>query len=198
MMYRFKSIALLAVMSLALIACGIAEGTESDPAPGQGVDVGEPNNGAAGTCLVGTPDCVDADLGDGSAPPSVGMCASETPDCVDTVVIGDGNDGSDVDYRPIEPEGELPGDGHVVAGEVIAVESNLVTVGFWMGVEDCYGVERVEVAETDTKVAVDITVAEREVGTACIALAEARSVTVELSRPLEGRILEIGGVTISR
>jgi len=66
-----------------------------------------------------------------------------------------------------------------------------------MGIEDCYAVERVDVAETETKVAIDITVAEREVGAMCIELAEARSLTVELDSALGERIVEIGGVTIN-
>jgi hypothetical protein len=100
-------------------------------------------------------------------------------------------------YRPIEVEGDLPFDGHTPGGgELIAVDGNKVTVGFWMGVESCYGVQRIDVAETETKVAVDITVSARSADQVCIELAEARSVTVELDAPLGGRILEIGGAPV--
>jgi len=194
---RTKLLALISIMALGLAACGVAGGTEGDPAPGQGIDVGEPNgDGASGTCLVGTPDCVDADLGDDPVPPAAGMCLPDHPGCVDTVVLPD--QGADIEYRPIEPEGDVPGEGRVIGGgEVVSAEGNKVTVGFWMGIEDCYAVERVDVAETETKVAIDITVAEREVGAMCIELAEARSVTVELDSALGERIVEIGGVTIN-
>ncbi|MFP5331729.1 MAG: hypothetical protein ACLGHX_05145 [Acidimicrobiia bacterium] len=104
--------------------------------------------------------------------------------------------GEDIVYRPIDIEPDLPADGHVPGGgELIAVDGKLVTIGFWMGVEDCYGVQRVDVTETETKVAIDITVSARDADQVCIALAEARSITVELDAELGDRILEIGGVT---
>ena len=104
--------------------------------------------------------------------------------------------GDEITYRPIEIEPNLPADGDVPGGgELISVDGNTVTVGFWMGVEDCYGVQRVDVAETETKVAIDITVSARDADQVCIALAEARSITVELDAELGGRVLEIGGVT---
>lgn len=104
--------------------------------------------------------------------------------------------GDEITYRPIEIEPNLPADGDVPGGgELISVDGNTVTIGFWMGVEDCYGVQRVDVAETETKVAIDITVSARDADQVCIALAEARSITVELDAELGGRVLEIGGVT---
>ena len=103
-----------------------------------------------------------------------------------------------VTYRPIEVEGDLPGDGYVPGGgELISVDGNKVTVGFWMGVDTCYGIERIDIAETETKVAVDITVAARALDQVCIEIAEARSVTVELDAPLGGRILEVGGAPVN-
>lgn len=104
--------------------------------------------------------------------------------------------GEEITYRPIEIEPDLPADGHVPGGgELISADGNVVTIGFWMGVEDCYGVQRVDVAETETKVAIDITVSARDADQVCIALAEARSITVELDAELGDRVLEIGGVT---
>ena len=104
--------------------------------------------------------------------------------------------GEDITYRPIEIEPGLPADGHVPGGgELISVDGRSVTIGFWMGVEDCYGVQRGDVTETETKVAIDITVSARSADQVCIALAEARSITVELDAELGGRVLEIGGVT---
>lgn len=103
-----------------------------------------------------------------------------------------------IQWRPISPEGDLGTEGSVVGGGVLVAEDgNTVTVGFWMGVEDCFGVERIDIAETETKVAIDITVAARSADQVCIALAEARSVTVELDAPLGGRILEIGGAPVT-
>lgn len=117
---------------------------------------------------------------------------------VDTPVVDEPAPGeSDVTYRPIEVESDLPADGYVPGGgELIAVDGTTVTIGFWMGVEDCYGVQRIDVTETETKVAIDVTVSARDADQVCIEIAEARSVTVELDAPIGGRIVEIGGVTL--
>ena len=104
----------------------------------------------------------------------------------------------DITYRPIQVEGDLPFDGYTPGdGELITVDGKTITVGFWMGVESCYGVQRVDVAETETKVTVDVTVSARSADQVCIELAEARSVTVELDAPLGGRILEVGGAPVN-
>ncbi len=104
----------------------------------------------------------------------------------------------DITYRPIDVEGGLVGPGHIINhGEVIAVDGNRVTLGFWMGVDTCYGIERIDLAETDTKVAIDITIGARAADQVCIEIAEARSVTVEFSSPLGERIVEVGGAPIN-
>jgi hypothetical protein len=156
--------ALLAVLAIATAACS-----------------GAVANGATGTPTT----------------PTTEAPADDTP-VADEPMPSPGNDNGgsipDIVYRPIDVEGDLPGDGDVHSGgTLISVDGNTVTVGFWMGVEDCYGVERIDIAETETKVAVDITIAARALDQVCIAIAEARSVTVELDAPLGDRILEIGG-----
>jgi len=130
-----------------------------------------------------------------TTPPTTDAPADDTPAQDEPMPVpGDGP----IEYRPIEVEGDLPTDGHVAGGgELISVDGNTVTIGFWMGVEDCYGVQRIDVAETDTKVAIDITVSARSADQVCIAIAEARSVTVELDVPLGDRILEIGGPPVN-
>jgi hypothetical protein len=125
---------------------------------------------------------------------------SDTPveSPVTTVPSDDGPVVDGVTYRPIDVEGGLVDPGHIVnAGEIIAVDGNRVTLGFWMGVDSCYGIERIDLAETDTKVAIDITVGARAADQMCIEIAEARSVTVELDSPLGGRIVEVGGAPIN-
>lgn len=123
---------------------------------------------------------------------------SETPvgSPVTTVPSNGGVD--DITYRPIEVEGGLVGPGHIINhGEIITVDGNRVTLGFWMGVDSCYGIERIDLAETDTKVAIDITIGDRAADQMCIEIAEARSVTVELDSPLDGRIVEVGDAPIN-
>ena len=132
-----------------------------------------------------------------TTPPTTEAPADDSP-VTDAPMPVPGDDTPDITYKPIEVVGELPGDGYVPGGgELISVDGNTVTVGFWMGVEDCYGVEGVDVAETETKVAVDITIAAKALDQVCIEIAEARSVTVELDAPLGGRILEIGGAPVN-
>lgn len=170
MINRIKLTAVIAIMALGITACGVAQGSD-DGSSETGDDV----------------------------PPIAGMCVEEQPDCQDTVVVpDDGADKPDIQYRPIEPEGDVAGDGVLLSdGQVIAVDGNLVTIGFWMGVEDCYAVEYVEVTETDSLVTVDISVASRDLDAVCIEIAEARSVTVELSEPLGDRAVQVGEVMIS-
>lgn len=101
-------------------------------------------------------------------------------------------------YRLIEPEGDLPGQGHLQDGGVLLdVAGNRLVVGFWMGVEDCYGVERVDVIETDTEVQIGIHVASRQADMACIEIAEGRAVVVELDQPLGERSVIVGNTDIS-
>lgn len=142
------------------------------------------------------------DVADTTSPPIAGACAPDHPDCEDTVVVPDEGDEGTVDdeirYRPIEPEGDVAGEGRVLSdGTLVSAEGNSITIGFWMGVETCYAVERVDVTETDSQVSVDIIVAARDVDAACIEIAEARSVTVELGEPLGDRTLQVGDVVIA-
>lgn len=170
MIDTIKLTAVIAVMALGITACGLAQG--SDDGSGETGD---------------------------EVPPVAGMCVEEQPDCQDMVgVPDDGADEPDIQYRPIEPEGDVTGDGVLLNdGELVAVDGNLVTIGFWMGVEDCYAVEYVEVTETHSLVTVDISVASRDLDAVCIEIAEARSVTIELSEPLGDRAVQVGEVVIS-
>lgn len=153
---------------------------------------------AVAACSPATAD----DTPDTTPPPAAEAPAPETPveetPAPDEPMPVPGDDGSDITYRPIDVEDGLVGDGHVPGGgELVSVDDRTITVGFWMGVDTCYGIDRVDVAETETKVTVDITVKARSLDQVCIAIAEARSVTVELAAPLGGRILEIGGTPVN-
>ncbi len=165
-----KYIATIAVLAIGLTACGLAEASAPETTE-PGIAVGEP-----------TP---------GTGNPSTGMCLPDAPHCEDAVI-------EPVTYAPIQVEGDQPGEGSVIGtGELVGTDGNTVTVGFWMGTDACFAVERVDVAETDTKVAVDITIGARALDQTCIEIAEARSITVELAEPLGGRILEIGGAPVN-
>lgn len=165
---KLKFMALVAIMAIAITACGPAQGTNRDSA-----------------------------AGDSATPPVAGMCAPDHPDCEDTVVAPDGDIGEGIEYRPIDPEGDVAGEGTAINdGALVSTDDNFVTIGFWMGVESCYAVEKVEVTESDSEASVEIIVAARDPNAVCIQLAEARSVTVELAQPLGDRALRIGEVVI--
>lgn len=125
-----------------------------------------------------------------------GLAEASAPET--TVPAPGSGEPGETTHRPIEIEGDQPGESSVIGtGELVAVGGTTVTIGFWMGTDACFAVERVDVAETETKVAVDITVGARNLDQTCIEIAEARSITVELAEPLGGRILEIGGAPVN-
>jgi len=144
---------------------------------------------AVAACSPATAD----DTPDTTPPPAAETPVTEPP-VEETPAPGE----PDITYRPIEVEEGLVGDGYVPGGgELVSVDDRTVTVGFWMGVDTCYGIDRIDVAETETKVTVDITVKARALDQVCIEIAEARSVTVELAALLGDRILEIGGAPVN-
>lgn len=178
MRHTLKHIAILSVLAIGLTACGLAEASTHETTQPATIAEGEPDPGTN---------------------PSTGMCLPDVPDCEDVVIEPTDDTGAPEQvYLPVDVEGEQGGDGDVVgSGELLSADGTAITVGFWMGTGDCFAVERIDVAETDTKVAVDITVAPRTVDQVCIEIAEARSVTVDLERPLGDRILEIGGAPVT-
>lgn len=191
MRHTLRYIAIFAVLAIGLTACGLAEAATPATTQPPTIAVGEPapgSNPSTGMCVRDMPDCVDVVL----EPTDADRCIPEVPDCEDTGTT------EPIEYAPVVVEGEQAGDGHVVGGgALIAADNTTLTVGFWMGSGDCFAVERVDVAETDTKVAVDITVAPRALDQVCVEIAEARSITVALARPLGGRILEVGGAPVT-
>lgn len=211
MITKTHTIALIGLLAVVLAACGAASVDQESSLPtAPGIAVGEPHPDAPGdleqggpimgTCLPDTPDC--ADMGVDPPAPTDGRCLPEDPDCLDTSgpIEEPGEPSADpvTAYRPVEPEGDVAGEGTSVPGDVLLdVDGNRIEVGFWMGVQDCYAVEDVDVSETDEAVSVDIVVAARSEDRACTDLAEARSVSVELDAPLGDRVLDVGGVRLS-
>jgi len=148
--------------------------TTGDTMPDQGIAVGEPNPNAPGGVEV----------------PGIGMCARDLPECNDTDL--------GIAWAPIDIAHAVEGDATTPSGELVDAVGSDVTVGFWMGIESCYAVNAVDVTETDTTVSVDISVVGRPGVDTCIAIAEARSVTVTLAAPLGDRNLVVGGEPAGR
>ncbi len=191
MRYTLKYVAIFSVLAIGLTACGLAEAATPETTQPGTIAEGEPapgTNPSTGMCLPDAPDCGDVVI----SPTDGNRCMPEFPDCIDTGAP------EPIVYVPVDVEGRQAGDGHVIgSGELISTNGSTITVGFWMGTGDCFAVERIDLAETDTKVAVDITVAPRAADQVCVEIAEARSVTVDLDQPLGLRILEVGGAPVS-
>lgn len=64
---------------------------------------------------------------------------------------------------------------------------------FWSGIEECYGVDRVEVEYLSKVISVTIFEGREPEADACIELAVRKVVRVELSEPIDGRRVVDGG-----
>jgi hypothetical protein len=198
---RTTTLAALAAATLLLAACGgtvdgdvgstpssaPAPAGDADDGPGDGVDGADDGvdgggvDGAAGACLEGTEDCVDTpglepSTGDDMVPPDIEVV--ETPL---------------EEHRVVEPR-DVVDDRFPVFLQWATEDGTTLTVGYYAGVEPCFVTAEVVVSELDDVVAVTVLGGpDREAGdVACIELAEALAVEVELSAPLDGRRLVDG------
>lgn len=101
---------------------------------------------------------------------------------------GGGNDGL------INPTPGLNGVTASAIDSAVLVADDKLEVAFFNGVRDCYGVDRVEVEETDVEVTVTVFTGTlpAAVGRACIEIAELQKVVVALDAPLGERTLVDG------
>jgi hypothetical protein len=126
----------------------------------------------------------------------------------DDAVVDDGTTGHTVDPgvtvpagepAPIEPNPSGTSDPRPNAWDDYQVsdDDKTLTFSFYMGVESCYSLDHVQVDETDTTVTVTIftgTNPDLAPDTACIEIAELRSVEVDLAAPLDDREVVDGAV----
>jgi hypothetical protein len=77
---------------------------------------------------------------------------------------------------------------------VVALDGAKLEVRFYSGVEDCYGVDRVDVEETDAEVTVSVFTGSRPEARdiACIEIAELVAVVLTLDAPLGDRVVVDG------
>lgn len=171
--------ALLVVLSLFLAACG--DDTEAVEA-GSGDDSSSTDDGNASSDDPTSDDDGSSQPGDTGSGDPAGMCAAESPDCVDTVPPGE--------PRPVEPVGAVDPRPNAWDSFTASDDGLTLTFSFYMGVETCYSLDQVQVDETDTTVTVTIFTGgnpDLEPDTACIEIAELRSVDVTLDAPLGDR-----------
>ena len=110
----------------------------------------------------------------------------------DTEPAGPPDDGGD-DTGPVTP---TPGllDPHSSAIDSVTLvadgDGTKVEVGFYNGVRDCYGLDRVEVEETDESVTIGVFAGSLPIGdVACIEIAELQTTVVSLDAPLGDRVV---------
>jgi hypothetical protein len=95
------------------------------------------------------------------------------------------------DLRVVEPTPGLDGTVENAIDSASVLENDKLEVRFYNGVEDCYGLDRVEVEETATDVTVTVVTGSRPdvAGRACIEIAELVVTVVTLDAPLGERTL---------
>jgi hypothetical protein len=123
------------------------------------------------------------------------------------LAIGCGSDGEDMDTSVSVPPGPAPADPGGGGARVVsptpgldgvvpaaidsarALDGNKLEVRFYSGVEDCYGLERVDVEESDAEVLVSVFTGSRPEArdVACIEIAELVATVVTLDAPLGDR-----------
>lgn len=71
--------------------------------------------------------------------------------------------------------------------KVVVLDERTLEVRFWGGVEDCYGVDRVDVEYGKEEVIVTVYAGRVPTAEACIEIAVLTAVRVQLDEPLAGR-----------
>lgn len=106
-------------------------------------------------------------------------------------VGGDANPGAP-EVRQVTPEGGLanPNPAAIESGSMI--DDTTIELRFYSGVQDCYGLDRVEVDAGDEAVTVTVFVGSRPGDRACIEIAELVATKVTLDDPLGARTLVDG------
>jgi hypothetical protein len=79
--------------------------------------------------------------------------------------------------------------------QVVVLDEQTFEVRFWGGVEDCYGVDRVDVEYGETDITVTVYQGRVPTAEACIEIAVLTAVRVELDEPIAGRDIVDGAAT---
>lgn len=134
----------------------------------------------------------DVDVGSGGDPDTP---VSNSPD----PGAGAADSAGGGDPRIVEPTPGLDGVVVNAIDSVVLRDDAELEVRFYGGVEECYGVDHVDVVETDVDVTVTVSTGSRPeaAGQACIEIAELQAVIVRLGQPLGDRAV-IDGSSGSR
>lgn len=167
----------LLVIAVLLAACGspASEGSGSDAAGGG--SSGDSGDGGAGiTCP--SPD------------------AGESPDCPvsstdDPTIVDPGHDSK---ARPVEITPGLMNPNMTAFDKHRVVDGDKLKLFFWGGVEDCYGVDHVDIEYGNDVVIATIFYGSKPGDLVCIEIAEYQVVTVALDEPVGDREIVDGSV----
>lgn len=123
----------------------------------------------------------------GSPEPLGGNDALSPPDDVVSSTPGDDSTGEPMGPRRVEPADGLVNVMPSVFEKARAIDEDTIEVFFYGGVEECYGLDRVEVDYGPRQVVVALFTGSRVNVGACIEIAEHQVTAVELDEPLDGR-----------
>jgi hypothetical protein len=160
----------LLVIAVLLAACGspASEGGGSDAAGGG--SSGDSGDGAAGIT------CPSPDAG---ASPDCPVSSTDDPTIVDP--------GQNSKARPVEITPGLLNPNMTAFDKHRVVDGDKLKLFFWGGVEDCYGVDHVDIEYGTDVIIATIFYGNKPGDLVCIEIAEYQAVRVHLDEPLEGR-----------
>ena len=123
-----------------------------------------------------------------------GGVVADDPDAPVTAPPDAGGPAPDGGARVVTPTPGLDGVVNAAIDSVVARAEDELEVRFYGGVAECYGVDRVEVTETDAEVTISVFTGSlpEAAGRACIEIAELQAVVVDLDAPLAGRAVVDG------
>jgi hypothetical protein len=123
-----------------------------------------------------------------------GGVVADDPDAPVTGAPDPGGPAPDGGARIVTPTPGLDGVVRAALDSAVVLDDGRLEVRFYGGVQECYGVDHVDVAETDTEVTVSVFTGSRPeaAARACIEIAELQAVIVTLDAPLAERVVVDG------
>jgi hypothetical protein len=164
-------IPVMLVIAMLFAACG-------DPTADRGSDVAAGGGGSSGST---------GDDGVTTDPAAGSTCPVDDPECSVTSepIIADPGDNPTARDVAITPGLNNPN--MTVFDKHKVLDGNKLKLFFWGGVEDCYGVDHVDVEYANDVVIATIFYGNKPQADMCIELAEYQAVTVQLDEPLGDR-----------
>lgn len=194
---RWRAVFGAVAFVLVLVACGrLTEASSGDDAR-----AAADGGGDHGQSIPGSTGDPGAPPGDGSGTGSSGICVETTPggDNPEDPVVGCAGGGKDPltvpSSTPVTPRPGMA-DLYPMGWDRVDVadDDRTITVHFWSGIEPCYVLDHVDVAYADDTITITLYEGHdpQAEDVACIEIAMAKSVTIQLDEPIGARALVDG------